>query len=90
MLPIPIADLDSLPLPAIDALMQVDSYRPVDFRAIMGSRSCSYACTLCGVANLWTRHVRYRSVGSIVGEMEWLRESYGADYFWFRDPSFTL
>jgi radical SAM superfamily enzyme YgiQ (UPF0313 family) len=86
----PIADLDSLPLPAIDALMQVDSYRPVDFGAIMGSRGCPYACTFCGVANLWTRHVRYRSVESVVGEMEWLRETYGTDYFSFRNASFTL
>ncbi|HUT37404.1 MAG TPA: radical SAM protein [Planctomycetota bacterium] len=86
----PIPDLDVLPLPAIDALMHVDSYRPVDFGALMGSRGCPYACTFCGVANLWSRKVRYRSVASVIREMEWLNETYGTEYFSFRDASFTL
>jgi len=86
----PIPDLDVLPLPAIDALMHVDSYRPVDFGAIMGSRGCPYACTFCGVANLWSRNVRHRSAASVIREMEWLNETYGTDYFSFRDASFTL
>jgi radical SAM superfamily enzyme YgiQ (UPF0313 family) len=85
-----IPDLDGLPLPAIDALMQLDSYRPVDFGAIMSSRGCPYACTFCGVANLWSRKVRYRSVASVIREMEWLKETYGTEYFSFRDASFTL
>jgi radical SAM superfamily enzyme YgiQ (UPF0313 family) len=85
-----IPDLDALPLPAIDALMHLESYRPVDFGAIMGSRGCPYACTFCGVANLWSRMVRYRSVVSVIREMQWLKETYGTDYFSFRDASFTL
>ncbi|MBM4041333.1 MAG: radical SAM protein [Planctomycetes bacterium] len=86
----PIPDLDVLPLPAIDSVMQVDSYRPVDFGAVMGSRGCPYACTFCGVANLWSRKVRYRSVANVIREMEWLHETYGTEYFSFRDASFTL
>ena len=85
-----IADLDALPLPAIDALIHRESYRPVDFGAIMGSRGCPFACTFCGVANLWSRQVRYRSVSGVIREMQWLKETYGTDYFSFRDASFTL
>lgn len=56
----------------------------------MGSRGCPYACTFCGVANLWSRKVRYRSAASVIREMEWLKETYGTEYFSFRDSSFTL
>ena len=56
----------------------------------MGSRGCPYACSFCGVANLWSRKVRYRSVGSVIREMQWLKKDYGTDYFSFRDASFTL
>ena len=86
----PIADLDGLPRPAIDALRDLRTYRPVDFGAIMASRGCPYTCTFCGVANLWSRKVRYRSVAGVVDEMQWLKETRGTDYFSFRDASFTL
>ncbi len=47
-------------------------------------------CTFCGVQNIWTRRVRYRSSDNVVAEMKWLKEEYGTSYFSFRDASFTL
>jgi len=85
-----IADLDEIPFPAIEALADAASYRPVDFGAIMACRGCPYGCTFCGVANVWTRKVRYRSASNVVTEMELLKERYGTSYFSFRDASFTV
>ena len=85
-----IGNLDRIPFPAIDALIGVELYRPVDFGAIMASRGCPYQCTFCGVANVWTRKTRYRSASNVVSEMQWLKERYGTEYFSFRDASFTL
>ena len=85
-----IANLDSLPYPDLDALLDLDDYRPVDLGAIMASRGCPYSCTFCGVANIWTREVRFRSPGNILAEMKLLHERFGTTYFSFRDASFTL
>ncbi len=85
-----IENLDELPFPAIDALMDAPSYRPIDFGAIMASRGCPYDCTFCGVANVWTRRTRHRSPASVVSEIKWLKETYGTNYFSFRDASFTV
>jgi len=86
----PIADLDSLPLPDLDALIQRDRYRAVDFGSIMTSRGCPYACTFCGVVTVWGRKVRNRSPKAVVDEIEGLKQQYGTSYFSFRDASFTL
>jgi len=84
-----IYDLNTLAFPAIDSLHDLDTYRPLDLGAVMGSRGCSYPCTFCGVATIWKRHTRFRSVSSIVEELLSLQNSYQVDYFSFRDASFT-
>jgi len=86
----PLNDLDALPLPDLDVLMEVESYRPVDCGAIVTSRGCPYGCTFCGVATVWGRRVRYRSPERVVDEIEILKQQRGTTYFSFRDASFTL
>jgi radical SAM superfamily enzyme YgiQ (UPF0313 family) len=86
----PIADLDSLPLPAIDSLTNMKAYRPVDFGAMMTSRGCPYGCTFCGVPTVWGRKVRYRSPENVLAEIELMMGRFGTEYFSFRDSSFTL
>lgn len=86
----PIADLDSLPLPDLDALIDVKRYRPVDFGAIMTSRGCPYGCTFCGVSTVWGRRIRYRSPASVIEEIVNLKDQRGTTYFSFRDASFTI
>lgn len=85
-----ILDLDSLPSPALDTLLQRASYRPEDFGAIMASRGCPYGCTFCGVQSIWTRQVRYRSPANVFAEVQRLWTTCGTTYFSFRDPCFTL
>jgi radical SAM superfamily enzyme YgiQ (UPF0313 family) len=85
-----IDDLDGLPHSAIDSILHWDKYQPVDFGGILSSRGCPYRCTFCGVHNVWTRKVRYRSPESVVGEINWLHTTFGTDYISFRDANFTL
>lgn len=85
-----ISDLDSIPCPRLDSLVQVRTYRPVDFGAVMASRGCPYHCTFCGVHNIWSRKVRYRSIQNVIDEISLLKEKYEVKYFSFRDASFTL
>jgi radical SAM superfamily enzyme YgiQ (UPF0313 family) len=42
------------------------------------------------VSTIWSRRIRYRSVGSVMAEIGWLHEQWGTDFFSFRDASFTL
>ena len=85
-----ISNLDTIPLPRLESLVQLKTYRPVDFGAIMSSRGCPYRCTFCGVHNVWSRKVRFRSIPNVMNEIIFLKERYGTDYFSFRDASFTL
>ncbi len=85
-----IDNLDNLPFPAIESILDWDSYRPVDLGAILTSRGCCFHCTFCGVHNVWTRNVRYRSAENVLKEMVSLKDTFGTNYFSFRDPNFTL
>jgi anaerobic magnesium-protoporphyrin IX monomethyl ester cyclase len=85
-----ITNLDALPFPAIDSLLNPESYRPVDLGIIIAARGCPFACTYCGVANTWGHKVRFRSAENVVTEIKMLKEKYGVNYFSFRDASFSI
>jgi len=85
-----IENLDSLSIPYRDALANKETYRPVDFGLIMGSRGCSYQCAFCPNQSLWGRRVRFRSISGIVKEIKSVKETYSTDYFSFRDYSFSI
>lgn len=85
-----IPDLNTLPYPAITSLKNFETYRPLDFGAIMASRGCPFLCTFCGVCTIWTHKVRYRDPITVFEEMKMLYNTYNTDFFSFRDPSFTL
>jgi radical SAM superfamily enzyme YgiQ (UPF0313 family) len=85
-----IENLNRLPIPARNALAQRESYRPIDFGLIMGSRGCTYRCAFCPTPNIWGRRVRFRSVEAVVSEMQLVKETYSTSYFSFRDYSFSV
>lgn len=85
-----IADLDTVPFPDLDALLDLESYRPVDLGAVIGMRGCPYDCTFCGVTTVWTHRVRKRTPGNVVDELESLDKRFDPPYFSFRDATFTL
>ncbi|MEN6643780.1 MAG: radical SAM protein [Armatimonadia bacterium] len=86
----PPQNLDAIPRPAREALIGVESYRPVDLGLMMTSRGCPYQCTFCGVEAMSGLGVRWHSVAQVVAEMQHLYETYGCTYFSIRDNTFTL
>jgi len=85
--PLEIADLDGLPFPDRDALMNLEQYTPEDMGLILTSRGCPYRCAYC---SNFTRKVRFRSVEGVLTEMLRVSERFGTVQFLIKDDSFTL
>ena len=92
----PMADLDSLPLPAYH-LLRMDRYTNLQptldhvqgpSLAIMTSRGCPYRCSYC--AQIMPRQWRMRSAQSVVDEWRWLVEEKGAAEIGVLDDSFNI
>ena len=85
-----IENLDSLPLPARDVMIDQQLYPPSVMGSIVTSRGCPYRCGYCAAKNIWTRKVRYRSAGNVVDEVEQVKRTYGTRHFDLWDDSFTV
>ena len=84
-----ICSLDSLPLPARDKLVDLDSYTPVQLSMVMTSRGCPYKCGFCSSQNMWGRKVRFRSVDNVLNELNELKQRFAVKNITFLDDSFT-
>jgi len=85
----PIPDLDALPFPAKELIINAHLMEPDDFCSIFASRGCFARCTFCGSWNTWTRKMRFRSPASVLAEMIHLHETYHTEFFSFQDDTFT-
>jgi len=94
--PIPVQELDGMPLPAWH-LFKLDRYTnlqptvdQVDGRSlpILTSRGCPYRCSYC--SQIGPRRWRGRSVDSVVAEWRWLVEEQGAAEIGVLDDSFNI
>jgi radical SAM superfamily enzyme YgiQ (UPF0313 family) len=86
-----IENLDELPFPArhfwpIECLQR---YGTVVFD-VLTSRGCSYWCSFCSEVRVSGRKYRVRSSKNVVDELEFLKNTYGAEYFSFVDATFTV
>jgi anaerobic magnesium-protoporphyrin IX monomethyl ester cyclase len=88
----PVADLDSLPMPAID-LLPMARYRSLDlpspFVSMVTSRGCPFRCRYCSqvyVGGMYRSHGPAR----VVAEMVRARRKFGAREIVFFDETFTL
>lgn len=75
----PVADLDSLPMPA-------DHFT---FQHLSLTRGCPAGCTFCGSPAFWKRRVRFHSADYFVTQLVRLREK-GNAFFFVSDDTFTL
>jgi radical SAM superfamily enzyme YgiQ (UPF0313 family) len=73
-------DLDQLPFPAFDL------YPNLHYAAIMTSRGCPLTCTFCA-SRLVSGQYRWRSVGNVMAELEWLNRGLGVREFAFYDDA---
>lgn len=85
-----IKELDTLPFPARDLIINKEIMHPDEFGLIFSSRGCPFQCTFCASHNLWTRRVRYRSPENVVQEMIEVHNKYKTEFFSFQDDTFTL
>lgn len=85
-----IQDLDQLPYPARDLLLNRNSYTSEDMGLIMSGRGCPFDCTFCSSAGVWHRVVRFRSVENVMGEIRQVQSDYGTVQFSFKDDIFTI
>jgi anaerobic magnesium-protoporphyrin IX monomethyl ester cyclase len=91
-------ELDQLPNPAWEIMLEHGCYRekinyvqkPVDVFAVITSRGCPFECTFCDEGTLWKRRVRSRRISTVVSEIRFLIDRYGARHFNLLDDTFTL
>jgi anaerobic magnesium-protoporphyrin IX monomethyl ester cyclase len=86
-----IQNLDELPYPAYD-YFPLNRYRLFGklFLPIITSRGCPFQCSFCTTSRILGKEYRARSPKNIVDELEFLKNTYGADAFTFYDDTLTL
>lgn len=86
-----IQDIDSLPHPA-HRHFQIGNYKISGkiYLPIITSRGCPYGCAFCLASSMCGSKFRARNPSKVVDELEWLRDTYGAEAFAFYDDTFTF
>ncbi len=94
-----IAKLDELPFPARH-LFNMEKYFQINkpfnhfpkkdrVASLITSRGCHGQCTFCSSAAFWQNCTRYRSVDSIMEELEFLIKTYNVQEVQFEDDNLT-
>jgi len=83
-------DLDKLPFPNFDILLDKDQYSPNAFAHLITSRGCPFRCRFCSSSVIWKRKVTFKSADRILAEMKYIEDRFGSNYFTFWDEVFTL
>ena len=86
-----IENLDELPFPARHfwPMECLQKYGTVIFNMVT-SRGCVQWCNFCIEVRTHGRKYRVRSPKNVVDELEFLNDTYGAEYFAFLDDAFTV
>ncbi len=89
-----IQDLASLPFPDWSLLPTLEAYfKSAGSRRLpmLLSRGCPFNCTFCQptLREMFGKKVRFRSIGDVVDEMEYLVHSHKIDICRFEDDTFT-
>jgi radical SAM superfamily enzyme YgiQ (UPF0313 family) len=86
-----IEDLDALPFPAhhLFPLQNLQKYGKVIF-PLSTSRGCTFWCNFCSAVRMFGRRYRMRSPESVIAELQFLYDKYGARQFTFYDDAFSV
>ena len=88
-----IKDLDALPLAWDLVDWPIYTYRTLEnsrLAIVSSSRGCSQKCSFCSQQLFWQRSWRGRSPENFVGELEFLRDTYGVNVVMISDETPTL
>ncbi|MBI5205831.1 MAG: cobalamin B12-binding domain-containing protein [Nitrospirae bacterium] len=86
-------DLDALPLAWDLVDWPIYTYRTMEnsrLAIVSSSRGCSQQCSFCSQQLFWERKWRGRSAENFVGELEFLRDTYGVNVVMISDETPTL
>ena len=83
-----IRDLDDLPFPARDLVLDCD-FSIYRHHSILTARGCPYSCAFCADKRLWGGTVRRRSIDKVIEEMRFLVDTYNTNYVEIADGTFT-
>lgn len=86
-----IENLDELPFPAhhLFPLSNLQKYGKVIF-PLSTSRGCTFWCNFCSAVRMFGRRYRMRSPKSVIEELQFLYDKYGARQFTFYDDAFSV
>ncbi|NMC06806.1 MAG: radical SAM protein [Candidatus Lokiarchaeota archaeon] len=93
-----IDDIDSLPMPAWHKI-NPNTYpknphgvllKHVEVAPIVTSRGCPFTCMYCASCQFWRQRIRFRSVKSVVDEIQYLHDEFGIREIHFWDDNITL
>lgn len=70
-------------------LKDYNLYPPKAFANIFATRGCPYNCFFCGSRKIWSRKVRFRSVGNVINEIKGLQKL-GLKFVHFDDDPFGI
>jgi len=85
-----IKELDKIPYPARELLINRDSYSSEDMGLIMTGRGCPFSCTFCSSKGVWKRIVRLRSVENVINEIQQVQAKYNTTQFSLKDDTFPV
>jgi anaerobic magnesium-protoporphyrin IX monomethyl ester cyclase len=88
-----IKDLDALPLAWDLVDWPIYTYRTMEnstLAIVSSSRGCSQQCSFCSQQLFWQRKWRGRSAENFVGELEFLRDTFGVNVVMISDETPTL
>ena len=85
-----IKDLDSLPFPARDLLLDAGKYPPHVMGSMITSRGCPYECGFCTTPPMYGRAIRMRSAENVFAEMKQVKSEFGTSFFTFHDDVCTF
>ncbi|MFH2138245.1 MAG: radical SAM protein [Candidatus Omnitrophota bacterium] len=85
-----IANLDELPVPDRDNLLDKNEYPKDSYGEIFTGRGCPYSCIFCASKSIWGQKTRHRTSEKVVEEIELVHRKYGTGYFCIEDDTFMM
>jgi radical SAM superfamily enzyme YgiQ (UPF0313 family) len=81
-------DLNSIPFPAREELMNPGNYTSEDMGVLLTSRGCPFKCTYC--YHPWKGKVNFRSIDNVIEEIKGVMRDFGTRQFAIKDDTFNV
>lgn len=81
-------DLDSIPFPAREELLNLRNYTSEDMGVLLTSRGCPFKCTYC--YHPWKGKVNFRSIDNVIEEIKRVMTDFSTRQFAIKDDTFNV